>query len=85
MDIMYIRCGLQLPRVPSASLMLAVLERCVSLLALKYRRSVCVQFLFNFCSCSAVAAAAMNAGGNALLNTSLVMAAHMVRKSTSPL
>jgi len=45
----------------------------------------CVQFLFNFCSCSAVAAAAMNAGGNALLNTGLVMAAHMVRKSTPPL
>ena len=40
---------------------------------------VCLQFLFNFCSCSAVAAAAMNAGGNALLNTGLVMAAHMVR------
>lgn len=43
---------------------------------------LCAQFLFNFCSCSAVAAAAMNAGGNALLNTGLVMAAHMVRNST---
>ncbi|CAL5220533.1 g2567 [Coccomyxa viridis] len=44
----------------------------------KVLSEVVVQFLFNFCSCSAVAAAAMNAGGNALLNTGLVMAAHMV-------
>ncbi|CAL8464331.1 g3866 [Coccomyxa elongata] len=36
------------------------------------------QATFNFCSCSAVAAATMNAGGNALLSTGLVMAAHMV-------
>ena len=42
-----------------------------------------MQFLFNFCSCSAVAAAAMNAGGNALLNTGLVMAAHMVCTSSA--
>ncbi|KAK9905050.1 hypothetical protein WJX75_008658 [Coccomyxa subellipsoidea] len=36
------------------------------------------QAVFNFCSCSAVAAATMNAGGNDLLSTGLVMAAHMV-------
>lgn len=40
--------------------------------------SPCLQAVFNFCSCSAVAAATMNAGGNALLSTGLVMAAHMV-------
>ena len=38
------------------------------------------QAAFNYCSCSAVAAATMLGAGSALVTTTLVMAAHMVRQ-----